>query len=133
MQEIKDHREHVHIQTSSAANISQLLEETKTKLADWRDRVKGISEEDFDNVEKSVEAFNAAAIFVMPVLYDQKVISGHTSDRQVWQQDQFAARQADVDALSEILRLNPDSCLAQETRKKQMEVRTVEVVIKPSG
>jgi len=141
--ELVRHEEHAQGEASAVTSADAALKDAKRRVADWRERAKEMPDEDLATVESCAKAMNAASMRVTPVAYTRAM----PAQRGEWQRarslrerEHFAAREADKAAaceadkaaLIEILRLNPESCLAKEIRSVTRKTMLTEVAV-PGG
>jgi hypothetical protein len=130
--ELVRHEEHAQGEASAVTNADAALKDAKHRVADWRERAKEMPDEDLATVESCAKAMNAASMRVTPVAYTRAM----PAQRGEWQRarslrerEHFAAREADKAALVEILSLNPESCLARETRSVTQKTVLTKVAV----
>jgi hypothetical protein len=133
--ELVRHDEHAQGEASAVTSADAALKDAKHRVVDWRERAKEMPDEDLATVESCAKAMNAASMRVTPVAYTRAM----PAQRGEWQRarslrerEYFAAREADKEALIEILRLNPESCLAKEIRSVTQKTVLTEVAV-PGG
>jgi hypothetical protein len=130
--ELVRHEEHAQGEASAVTSADAALKDAKRRVADWRERAKEMPDEDLATVESCAKAMNAASMRVTPVEY-MRAMPAQRSEwqraRSLREREHFAAREADKAALIEILRLNPESCLAKEIRSVTRKPMLAEVAV----